>query len=203
MNPVDVFIHIHSSTVSSLVSMTACILTWPMRFRRSVKIFVGGSMDEPPVPCYHVNCLVFGDPSTFHLRSHLGCHHEIMRAVINSRKFLPAMQDIASHVKVTPESSLYCQCSKGRHRSVAMATVIRHVVQQIWQANAVVKIEYLSKHGWSNKQHDCIHGNCWPCSYLPDNIDAAVQAWAWIKSSCCFDFFCIFLLQLIAKGIQK
>ena len=148
----------------------------PRRPRQTVDIFVGGEGDQPPVTCHVVNCLVFNDASTFRLRSHLGCHHEMMESVIRHADFEPIFREIAAFIQARTESHVYMQCRKGKHRSVAMAKILEFVVKRVHE-HAVVQIHYLAKYRWSDDQHECMAGQCLACVTVPANIDDAVRAW--------------------------
>ena len=100
----------------------------------------------------------------------------MMESVIKHADFVPIFRRIAAFVKARTESHVYMQCRKGKHRSVAMAKILEFVVQKVL-GNAVVNIEYLAKYRWSDRQHNCMAGQCSACVSVPGNIDDAVRAW--------------------------
>ncbi|MCP4239333.1 MAG: hypothetical protein GY772_02115 [bacterium] len=92
--------------------------------------------DVPVTRKSHVVCFdvrVFHDPDAGDLHGHVGFHPEIIRRAVDSATFLPWLSEVKGLVVPTLQGpwapALVFACNKGRHRSVALALIVAHILE--------------------------------------------------------------------------
>lgn len=148
-------------------------------------LLVAGNWKEPPGSvtstedtCVYLDCTPIDDPATKPFRWHLGFHRGIIHAVIEHRKFPELILKAAWYIKHRNASVVFCGCRQGRHRSVAVALIIQHVMREIFGSLYAIDIEFACKDRWTEFHHKCSAGACWDCcGPMPNNIGRAVELW--------------------------
>ena len=128
--------------------------------------------------CVHLNCNPIDDPDTKPFRWHLGFHRQIIRSVIDHAKFEELLLKAAWHIKRNESVVVFCGCRQGRHRSVALALILQHVLDVVYGSLYAVVLEFACSNRWTAFHRRCSSGACLDCSGpMPDNIGRALELW--------------------------
>ena len=89
------------------------------------------------------------------LRGHLGTHDETLERMTGLAKWRSMLRRIANRLSRQPRDLLWSfYCTRGRHRSVALAYLVSKALTEL---GARVDVEYIEEHagGWSRLCTDC------------------------------------------------
>jgi len=126
---------------------------------------------------FPIDCRAFHDPTTFHLRSHLGTHAGIQDSVIGASTLLKGVfHDCHRHL-TAGGSEIFFGCTKGRHRSVALMHILRACLSAY-----KVEFKYAESEWFSAGQWQCKDGRCSQCHSLhPKRMQDAINMWKSLK----------------------
>jgi len=131
----------------------------------------------------------FPDPEAMHLVRHTGQHHDIITRICRHRNFPKWLGSVRSRLgaaaaasaargaagPAAPLLTIAVYCRSGKHRSVAAALILQHVLRR--EGYECKDPTHLSETRWSN----CCDGQCQECQNPPgelqNTLDKAIKVW--------------------------
>ena len=121
-----------------------------------------------------VNCGVLFDPEGS-IRGHVGTNPEIVKRVSQHPNFMTLLKTLAEEMpqsaQILSEPQIVFTCSKGRHRSVAMALIMQHIVEA---CGGTARIIYYNRGDWWRV--------CNGCSECFGPSEARSERLAWVRA---------------------
>jgi len=119
----------------------------------------------------------FPDPASIGAGyGHTGHHPEITQRIMNHFNFRPWLRQVKHRFLIAASSScsdvgLALYCRSGKHRSVATALILRHILQmEQWR---VAEVQHLSQEFWGRKV--CDPDRCDECTARPIQLWESIQ----------------------------
>lgn len=127
----------------------------------------------------------FPDPDAGLLTHHVGIHHGIIARVVKHNNFLWFLKSVKRewtralrrrrddqvlYSGSPPLLSIAIYCKAGKHRSVAVAVVLRHILSNA-EGCVCCEPKHLSAKWWAR----CCGGECSECTQPPDEYDETLQ----------------------------
>ena len=136
---------------------------------------------------YMIDCRPITDPNhDKRLRGHIGLHPDILMAIGAHELFGQILVGVHDMLQaLTPADvvlRIVCYCRSGRHRSVAVATLLAHVLPHALPTTANVVVQHASKWAWAGgaRQQPTCQGACLECQdreAQAHGFDLALTQW--------------------------
>lgn len=111
---------------------------------------------------------VLHDPCNKRLRAHCGYHPTIIAGICSHRTLPSLLRDIKMHLQSsTVDMHIGLQCRSGKHRSVAMASILQNITGER------IQVHHANANAWRD---DCRTGRCHSCN-SPADYEAALAIW--------------------------
>jgi hypothetical protein len=138
-----------------------------------VVIVTVGEDQEFPSYYFSIDCRILHDPDTMRLRAHAGSHPQILDSVIGHPRLLEVLGPAKWFADQEEHPHLALQCRRGKHRSVALAYLLKHLLRR---DGYKVIVEHWNEQTWGPARN-CIQGKCAECELLPVKLGQLKAIW--------------------------
>ena len=131
-----------------------------------------------------IDCLPFHDPTSEELREHAGVHPAMIDGVIgHTAKLRSVFESVLHHLATVENPRLYTACKAGRHRCVAVLTVLRICLSSTYGDQLKMHIAYADFDNFSKQKKRCVTGQCQECKASPQRVAEALELWQQVMDS--------------------